>query len=178
MSERDGIAAYEDVRTRLTDLVRGLDDATLASKLPACPDWTVKDVVCHVTGITTDVLGGNLEGVGGDEWTQAQVDARCDRPIADILAEWEQNAPALAEGMRAAGPAMAGVLVGDLATHDFDARGGLGNTEGRDSEATYVAFERYANGLGDRVKGAGLPALKLDAGTSTVVAGEGEPAQP
>lgn len=176
MAELDHIAAYNDVRARLSDLTRGLDDGALATKVPASPDWSVKDVVGHVTGITTDILGGKLEGVGSDPWTQAQVDARRDVPLRDVLEEWANNAPALDEGMRAAGPGMSALLIGDLVAHDFDARGALENRDGRDSDATRIAFERYASGLGDRIKEAGLPALQLDADGAPVSAGDGEPA--
>ena len=100
MAERDHIAAYNDVRTRLTDLTLGLDDAALAARVPASPDWCVKDVVAHVTGITTDLLAGNLEGVGSDAWTRSQVESRREVAIENVLAEWAGNAPALDEGMR------------------------------------------------------------------------------
>jgi uncharacterized protein (TIGR03083 family) len=175
MADRDHIAAYNNVRTRLSDLTLGLDNADLGTLVPASPDWTVKDVVAHVTGITTDVLAGNLEGVGSDAWTRSHVESRRDTALEDVLAEWAGNAPALDDGMRAAGPGMSELLIGDLVAHDFDARGALRNTDGRDSDATHIAFERYARGLGDRITQAGLPALQFDAGNNTVTAGEGTP---
>jgi hypothetical protein len=139
----------------------------------------VKEVVCHVVGITTDVLSGNLDGVGSNAWTQAQVDARRDLPIDEVVAEWTGNAKALDDGMRAAGPGMSSLLIGDLASHDFDVRGALGNSDGRDSDATFIALQRYATGgagsIGDRITQGGLPALQLDVDGEVIVAGEGAP---
>lgn len=68
--------AYHGVRMRVTDLVSAAGDHAVLKIAPATPDWTVKDNLAHLTGITADIVNGNLNEVGTDEWTAAQVDAR------------------------------------------------------------------------------------------------------
>src|SRR5260370_964850 len=46
---------------------------------------SVHDVVAHLAGTVTDVLGGRLDGVGSDPWTAAQVGTRRDMPIAALV---------------------------------------------------------------------------------------------
>ena len=62
-----------------SELVAGADDAALDTIAPATPDWTVHDLLAHLVGVTADIVSGNLDGVGTDAWTAAQVEARRDR---------------------------------------------------------------------------------------------------
>jgi hypothetical protein len=74
---------------------------------------SVHDVVAHLAGTVTDVLGGRLDGVGSDPWTAA-VGTRRDMPIAALVDEWAEGSPQFEDGVRAVGPPMAGVAVSDL----------------------------------------------------------------
>ena len=59
----DAGAAYRLVRGRIDALVRGRDGiAELA--VPACPGWTVRQVVAHVAGVAQDIVTLNLEKKG------------------------------------------------------------------------------------------------------------------
>lgn len=71
----DVAAAYAGCRARITDLARWLDEPQAATTVPTCREWSVHDVVAHVTGIVDDALAGRLDGVATDPWTAAQVDA-------------------------------------------------------------------------------------------------------
>jgi uncharacterized protein (TIGR03083 family) len=151
-------AVYAEGRQRLSALVAPLDDAGAAAPVPACPGWTVHDVVAHLTGICADILAGNLEGVTTDAWTAAQVERRREASLADVLAEWAEVAPpveAMADGFGPAGHQW----VTDGATHEHDVRGALGAPGARDSAAVEVgaAFVagRFLAGVAER----GLPAL-------------------
>jgi len=167
---------YADVRTRLTELASTLDVAALAARVPATPEWTVKDAVGHVVGIVADLSNGNLEGLGSEPWTATQVEARRATPIAEVLAEWAEKAPPIEATLSGAPLELAGALIGDLACHDFDVRGALTNTEGRDSDATRVALETYTHTLAGRVRDAGLPSVALDVPGFSFGAGDDEPA--
>ena len=92
-STPDYAAASASLRARVADLVTTATPAQLAAHPPATPDWTVHDVLAHLVGVTGDILGGVVDGIGTDPWTQAQVDARRDRSVAELLAEWTENAP-------------------------------------------------------------------------------------
>jgi uncharacterized protein (TIGR03083 family) len=166
---------YAATRERVDALVRSLDDEQVARPVPACPGWSVHDVVAHFAGSVTDVLAGRMDGLGGDAWTAAQVDARRERPIADLLDEWAKGSPQFEDGLRAVGPAMAGLAISDAFQHEQDLRHALDAQGGRDLELALATIESYVPGLTIRVQGAGLGALHLGAGAHAFVAGDGEP---
>jgi uncharacterized protein (TIGR03083 family) len=103
----DLAGAYADTRRRFQELVAAPDDARLMTLVPACPDWTVRDVLAHLTGIATDVVSGTYFAGAGDawsdirlaterdRWTDSQVRSRRGRPVPVLLAEWAGSAAAL-----------------------------------------------------------------------------------
>ena len=96
----DLAGAYADARRRLRELLAGLDETALAAQVPACPAWTVRDVVAHVTGVAADAAGGTYFSGAADAWsdirlaaardvwTAGQVQSRRDRPVEALVAEW------------------------------------------------------------------------------------------
>jgi uncharacterized protein (TIGR03083 family) len=171
----DYAACYRDARTSLTDLTRGLNETELTLAVPATPAWSVRDVVAHLVGIAGDLLDGNLAGLGSDEWTAAQVEARRARPFDAVLTEWSERGAALEDQMADWPAEFATPLIGDLGVHDLDVRGALGRTDGRDAPAAVIAFDHYAQSLGDRLDEAGLGAIALDAPEEPLVVGTGAP---
>jgi uncharacterized protein (TIGR03083 family) len=132
-------AAYAAGRQRLTELVQDLDEDAAAMPVPCCPAWSVTDVVAHLTGVCADVLAGRIDGVGTDPWTDAQVVARRDLPLKDVVAEWNDVAPAV-EAMAGAFGAAGFQWVGDQAIHEHDVRGALDRPGARDSETIEVGL--------------------------------------
>jgi hypothetical protein len=63
------IDAYVRVVDRVLLLVADADPAT---PLPACPAWTVHDVLAHLTGLAEDWVAGALEEYGSESWTSPQ----------------------------------------------------------------------------------------------------------
>jgi hypothetical protein len=63
---------YEGGRRRILELVADLDDRAVATPVPACPEWSVQDVVAHLTGVCADIMAGNVAGAATDPWTAAQ----------------------------------------------------------------------------------------------------------
>jgi uncharacterized protein (TIGR03083 family) len=107
--------------------------------VPACPDWTVRDVLAHLSGGIADALAGRMEGAGTNPWTAAQVEARKDWSVAAILDEWNTNAPQVEPFMDAAGE-IGRQGVADVATHEHDLRGVLGLPGARDSDAILIGL--------------------------------------
>jgi uncharacterized protein (TIGR03083 family) len=164
-------AAYAEGRRRLTALVADLDDEGAGAPVPACPQWSVHDVVAHLTGVCADVLAGRIDGVGTDPWTDAQVAARRNAPLADVLAEWNEVAPgveAVAKDFGAAGYQW----VGDQAIHEHDVRGALDRPGARDSETIDVGLRFMVPGFLAAVASRGLPVLALRAGECTWTSAE------
>lgn len=171
----DPAALYASTRGRITELVRGLSPDALESVAPATPEWRVRDIVCHLSGNVADFLSGNLDGVTTDPWTAAQVDARRDTPIEDVLAEWTENAPkveAMFDGLGGTGSR----LVIDTVTHEHDIRGAVNQPGARDSDAADASVQWLVKGVGSMIKAAGAPGLRLVAGDQEWEVGPGEPA--
>jgi uncharacterized protein (TIGR03083 family) len=167
-------AAYAEGRHRLTELVQDLDDAT-ATTVPCCPAWSIHDVVAHLTGVCADVLAGRIDGIGTDPWTDAQVAARRDLPLKDVLTEWNEVAPAV-EAMAGAFGKAGFQWVGDQAIHEHDVRGALDRPGARGSETVHVGLRFMVPGFLEAVAALGLPALEVQVGDRTWCSGEGEPA--
>src|SRR3954462_11973710 len=87
---------YEQGRDRVVQLVVEADATALGTAVPACPAWSVHDVLAHLGGLCTDVVSGNIAGAATDAWTAAQVTARRGAPLADMLGEWADVGPQVA----------------------------------------------------------------------------------
>jgi uncharacterized protein (TIGR03083 family) len=154
----------------LSALGRTLTDADAATVVPACPVWSVRDVFAHQAGVAADILGGRLEGVTTDPWTDRQVRERADRSLTEILDEWDADAPRLLEAMAPLGDAVDPRMVIDVWTHDQDVRGALGRPGGRiGARADWVA-DRFRDNLATQVERAGLAPLTVDLGDAPVSA--------
>lgn len=170
----DTVAAYANARRRITDLLRAGDPNVGDRPVPACPDWTVREVTAHLVGVTDDALAGNLGEAGTDPWTAAQVDKRRHRSLDEILAEWDTTGPRLEEAIAGVGSA-ANQLVFDTATHEHDLRHAIGAPGAQDADSTHIGLEFVTGAWTGNFVLHGFEPLRLNAGANTVVAGEGEP---
>jgi uncharacterized protein (TIGR03083 family) len=123
---------YRDTRERLTSLVAELDRTQLAAPVPACPGWTVSDVVGHLTAIPEDALAGRLTGPPSEEQTAVQVARYSGRDMAQTLEDWTRMAPQFEEIVSAFQVKPAVV---DVASHEQDIRGALDRPGARDTDA-------------------------------------------
>jgi uncharacterized protein (TIGR03083 family) len=167
--------AYSESRERFSDLVSQAADEDLVRKVPACPDWTLKELLAHVIGVAADSVAGNVSDMGADDWTEQQVAGRRDRSIEDLLTEWKETATAIEGTLNTIHPALAGGLIGDLLTHEQDARGSLNKPGARDVETLELPAYTYVRFFGTRVKKAGLDAVEVKADDLSWVAGAGDP---
>ena len=132
--------AYAGCRQRIDEVVRSIGDEAAATPVPTCPGWSVKDVVAHVTGVVDDALAGRLDGVATDPWTAAQVEARRERSVSEILDEWNEKAPAFEQLLDVIGdPGRQAVF--DTVTHEHDIRTAAGVGGGRESDALAIALD-------------------------------------
>ena len=152
--------AYAGCRARIAGLTRDLDAAAAAAPVPTCPAWTVHDVVAHLSGIVVDVANGNLDGMTTEPWTAAQVEARRDRTVAQILAEWDEHAPAFEAVLDGIGQP-GRQAVADVVTHEHDIRTALGRPGERASDAVRIGFAMVAAGFVASAAGHGL-AVRLE----------------
>ena len=121
---------YRDTRERLVQLLSELDSAALATQVPACPAWSVREVVAHLTAVSQDVLAGRLIRIPTERETAAQVARFKDHDLAGILAVWDEVAP---HSERLVGTIGAWPTVIDIASHEHDIRGAVSRPGARDA---------------------------------------------
>ncbi|WP_067603271.1 maleylpyruvate isomerase family mycothiol-dependent enzyme [Nocardiopsis listeri] len=137
----DSALIYQQAQDRLVALAAGLDEASLATVVPACPAWDVRQTYAHMAGLCVEVVQGLVAPPASDEVTARQVADRADKRIDELTAEWVEGAPALLELMRTRTRLRYSLPALDTWHHENDIRGALGmqpQTEGADQLAAFV----------------------------------------
>lgn len=163
----DPVAQWRTSMQRVCELVESLDAARLSGRVPACPDWTVRDLLSHVVGLGADVVAGDEPDDHNASWTERQVETRRDRSAAELLDEWRALADALEDWMRAHGSRP----LNDVVIHEQDLRGAVDRPGGRDSESFATVRDRMADRFSGRV--GDLPPIALVGPTWTWVSSGG-----
>lgn len=185
---------WATARAELAGFVASLADDDVERPVPATPGWSIRDVVAHMTGVLECIAGGDMPleffaAIGSEqgvavlnEWTGRQVEARDERPLAELLVEWESAAEAVMPMVRGdvpwpegVVPFAAHVLTTDLAVHQQDVYGALGVVRDRDSVPVRIGFATYVAGIDIKQRSLGGPALRIVTEHKEVTAGEGEP---
>jgi len=152
-------------------MVTRLADDDLARRVPACPDWTVRDLAAHIIGVAADLSVGNLEQMGTHEWTSTQIAKRKDRSVTDLIEEWTMLAEQVEPTADLIPPGAAQMLVGDAVTHEHDMRGALNRPGARDTDAVWIGLDRYIRVFGKRIKDADLSSVVVQSGNREWQAG-------
>jgi uncharacterized protein (TIGR03083 family) len=168
----DYAETYRALRGRVSDLVRDADEEQLERLAPAAPEWRVRDLVAHLSGITADINAGNLDGVATDAWTARQVDTRRDWSIDRVLDEWDTEGAKVEAVMSSLPEIAVAQMTMDAATHEHDIRGALDRPGGRDTEAMDVGFDFGVQVLAGTVDQADATLrIETDAGSCTLGSG-------
>lgn len=182
LAEPDAIAAaYGGTRRRSTELLRAAGaDAVGDRVVPACPAWTIHQLVSHMVGSVDDVLAGNVDGAATDPWTAAQVERSAATSTAALLDHWDEVGPRLEAALPHIPPAPASQIVLDVTTHEHDLRDALGEPGARDSDGITVGFGFLAKSLDRLIRTNGLPTLEITTNGRVLTLGgvpDGEEAQ-
>lgn len=151
----DAISEWVQAQRRVIDLVDPLTAEQADTTVPACPDWTVRDLLSHMVGLGADVLDGDEPDDHNEDWTKAQVAARVDCDVAALIEEWTT----LTEPLRTWMAENTTRPLGDVVIHEQDLRGALGVTGAQDTAGLESLRDTFAGRLGDAV--APLPPLAL-----------------
>lgn len=187
-------AAYEDGLHRLRGLLGGLSPGQSSAIVPACPEWTVRDLLAHLAGVAEDAVAGaffsgaldawrdDRVAAEREEWTAGQVAARRDDDAAVLLAALQHHGDALVRALRSGdGPAaqaptwLVASPAADLSVHLEDLAEAVGAPALTDTLAVREGFVSYRWWLSSRLDSRSLPGLRLVAGEQSWTLGTGEP---
>lgn len=190
----DLVDLYQQVRHDICELVVGLDPQVLDEPVPATPEWSIRDVVAHLTADATCAINGDFPRQFFDafgeadavttlnDWTARQVEERQDRSLEELVEEWKASSVDLTAMMRGEEPwpgeavmFIDRVLLTDAAVHQQDIFGTLGVERGRDAAPIKIALSGYIATMGWRLASSQLPPLRFDVGEKSYTAGDGEP---
>ena len=69
----DAVEEWSRAQQRVIDLVADLPPERADLRVPACPDWTVRDLLSHMVGLGVDVVAGDEPDDHNETWTGRQV---------------------------------------------------------------------------------------------------------
>lgn len=173
-------AEYAACRLRIRALLEmALADAASAPDVadtivPACPDWTVRNLCAHLAGVPRDLVARNNPGADPQAWVDRQVAERADRDIPSLLDEWDEFSPGFEQLIMARPQSFAGLLL-DIVAHEHDLSHALDLEADRTSTGLRAAMFMEAVLLTRDLGRLGLPAVRVSAGGVDWVCGEGEP---
>jgi uncharacterized protein (TIGR03083 family) len=150
---------YGESRERLVGLIDALPDEALSHVVPGTPRWTVHDLIGHLVGCPIDLVAGHFDGAGGEAWTQAQVEARRDTAVSDLMAEWASHAEQIDQAIRSG--AVPVPVTYDVLTHESDLRGAVGAPPTPDPRAVRFLAEGFGARAVKAASTAGLPPLRI-----------------
>lgn len=130
---------YRDTKERICTLLPSADHPSWAISVPACPGWTIRDVVAHMTAVAEDWADGTLSGAPTDEQTAEHVARFADRNTEQLLEAWTA---ATARLQRMAATDGLSPPLGDIACHEHDIRGAIDRAGARESAAVWHTSDR------------------------------------
>jgi uncharacterized protein (TIGR03083 family) len=156
---------YPEVRRGVRALL-GARAGAHRRPVPACPEWTVADLLGHLIAIAERVL----ERHGGTP------PASTASTIPELLDRWDDVGEDLDRRLAEAGGRSGEIMVMDAYTHELDLRAALGMPPPVEHAAWAPSFEVLVRGFSGSVAGRGLPALRLrTTGGSEWTVGTGRP---
>lgn len=130
---------YRHTQARITQLLTGSDAGVWASPVPACPGWSVRDVVSHLTAVAQDWADGRLTGAPTDEETAEHVRRFGGLGETELLHAWSDATDRLHHRVGTTGREPP---LGDIACHEHDIRGAIGKPGARDAESVRWTADR------------------------------------
>lgn len=165
-------AAYAACRSRVRVLLGGVSQTDADVVVPACPDWTVRNLSAHLAGVCRDLAERNLPTGDVQAWVDRQVNERSQRSVSSLLDEWDEFGPAF-EAMIVARPERTGGLLYDVVAHEHDAASALGVIADRSSDGVRLSVDIISSMIDADLTKAGLPAVRFTDGTRTWEVGQG-----
>lgn len=168
MTERAPSDIYLGMKDTINSLITEENQDVM---VPACPEWSLRDLIGHLVGSLEDIHNDNLEGFASPGWTNAQVQRYADHDLAGVKRAWDELIVQMGEGFAAAAEA----VLPDIAVHEQDVRGALGNTDGRDSPGLRAAEAFLMQHVCNSFRAKDVPPLRITYDDASYVIGGDEP---
>lgn len=130
---------YHQTHARIVELVSDSGPDGLAARVPACPAWTVRDLLGHVAGVAEDVLAGRIPPPPTDADTAAQVERHRDLTFDELLTNWAETVRPWEAGGDVDAPRPPLL---DIVSHEHDIRGALDRPGARHEEIVRVVSDQ------------------------------------
>jgi Mycothiol maleylpyruvate isomerase N-terminal domain len=130
---------YHDTKERITGLLTGPEDSVWEHPVAACPGWSVRDVVAHMTAVAHDWADGQLAGPPTDKATAEHIRRFDDHDESGLLQIWSQ---ATARLHHLADTTGLEPPLGDIACHEHDIRSAIGRPGARDAQSVHWTSDR------------------------------------
>src|SRR5665213_533510 len=146
--------AYETAHARIDALARTLSDEQLATIVPCCPQWSVKDVIGHLTGVLEDRVAERMPTGSFGDWTKAQVERHRGETLEMVLGAWNDLPKEISDA-----PPSFSALSFDVVTHEHDVYHALGVAGDRSSSSVRVGAERARDRMSSMLVNGGAPGV-------------------
>ncbi|MFJ6771686.1 maleylpyruvate isomerase family mycothiol-dependent enzyme [Kitasatospora sp. NPDC091257] len=161
--------AYRGSRENITGLLGGRP-AVADVPVPACPGWTVLDLVGHLLEVCRTVAAD----APGNLWEVPHADSG--DGLAGLLAEWSRLDGGVERVLTESPQLRHTMLMMDAFTHEIDLRVALGEPVLPDHPSYPSSLDLVVRGFSNAVRTLGLPALRIETPGAEWRAGDGEPA--
>lgn len=155
-------AGYRATKARVVDLLHTLPADHWSRTVPACPDWTVHDLLAHMVGISAELSAGRYPTGDLAEWLAELVTSRRGATVDELLDEW---AAAVDDGEPMYTPN--GLLFVDLVVHEHDLRRAVDRPGARDSAQVLQVLPLVLDSLAEPLRAHDLGAIVVVDGGST-----------
>ncbi|MFD7641922.1 maleylpyruvate isomerase family mycothiol-dependent enzyme [Kitasatospora sp. NPDC059795] len=162
------LAAYRRSREAISALAAALPDPA-AVTVPACPDWSVRDLLGHLVHICQSFVA--------QEDSQIDLAPLSGVPADELLDRWAELDAELPAALERSPELRRRIMLLDVVSHEIDLRLGLDlPVEPTAHPGFEGALDLSTIGFGLAVNGGGLPALRIETPGQSWVVGEGAPA--
>lgn len=165
---------YQWVRNNVITLMEEHPDAA-GRIVPACPEWTVHDLVEHFVDVC-ELATRRLTGEEPGEGLRTIPSPAGPPPLPRLLAEWRDTGMRLDDLVAAQLNRSTNVLVMDAFTHELDLREALGVAPPDRHPGYPGVLDFVVGGFSGQLTSRGLPALEITIPSARWTAGGDQPA--
>jgi hypothetical protein len=163
--------SYVAIRSRLVDALEQLSPEQLAAVVPACPVWSVHELLVHVASMPMAIVSGDVpDGPDPNPWIEGLIARHRSKSVTELVSWWHSDEPAV-QGLAA----HAGVLVLDLFVHESDLHGAIGSIGHRRAPELADQLSMSISTLATQISATNLAPVAIETELGQFVTSEGTP---